>query len=110
VTYNRSFRPTSSSSSSIKNQLILSVGRHAYLALPPSGAADGDFTPFGQEKKTAPAKDLCDGQEVEIIAWRPTAAGGVAYQIQRVSDRREWWARGTCLRTSAEAPAVLEAK
>jgi hypothetical protein len=109
VTYNRSFRPASSSSSSIKNQLILSVGRHAFVALPPSGAADGDFTPFGQEKKTAPA-NLCDGEEVEIIAWRPTAAGGVAYQIQRVSDRREWWARATCLRVSAVAPAVLEAK
>jgi hypothetical protein len=109
LAYNRSFKPAPSGTT-VKNQLVLAVGRHAWLHLPPTGAADGEFTPFGQEKKTAPASALSDGQEVEIIAWRPTGAGGVAYQIQRLSDRLEWWAPATCLRVSVAAAAAPMAK
>jgi hypothetical protein len=106
LAYNRSFKPAPSGTN-VKNQLVLAVGRHAWLHLP-TGAADGEFTPFGQEKKTSPADTLSDGQEVEIIAWRPTGAGGVAYQIQRLSDRREWWAPATCLRVSVAAAPMAK--
>jgi hypothetical protein len=108
MAYNRSFRPAPSATT-VKNQLILAVGRHAFLHLPPTGLAGAsDFVPFGQDRKPVPAEVLSDGQEVEIIGWRPGGAGGVAYQISRISDRREWWAPATCLRVSAGA--ALEAK
>jgi len=86
---------------SLRNQLILAVGRHAFVHLPMSGSVHGDFTPFALKPGSSPWKDPRDGQEVEIIAWRPMAPQGLSYQIRRLSDHREWWARATCLRTSA---------
>jgi hypothetical protein len=106
MVYNRAWKPgPSSSSTSLRNQLILAVGRHAFLHLPDSGAEHGDFRPFGRKVDATPDKELIDGQEVEIIAWRPMAPEGLSYQILRLSDHREWWARATCLRTSAMAAA-----
>jgi hypothetical protein len=93
---------------SFKNQLLLAIGRHAFVHLPPSGAVPGDFTPFGLRPGARPANDLRDGQEVEIIAWRPLAPQGLAYQVRRLSDCREWWARAICLRKLASATAVEE--
>ncbi len=100
MTYARAWKPPRPSSEQSSGQLILSVGRHAYLHLPPSGEETGDFTPFGWEAETSQVGELQDGQEVEIIAWRP-AAGGHFYQVRRISDCREWWARATCLRVAA---------
>ena len=101
MTFQKTWTPKQAAPS-FKNQLILSIGRRAFVNLPGSGAELGDFTPFG----TAPAaaeKDPSDGQEVEIISWRPMGPQGLSYQVQRVSDRRQWWAKATCLRTSAAA-------
>jgi hypothetical protein len=80
-----------------KNQLILPVGRRVFLNLP-GGEVSGDFLPFGLKPGASPSTALRDGQEVEIIAWRPMAPAGLSYQIQRVSDQREWWTPATCLR------------
>ena len=52
------------------------------------------------------ASELRDGQEVEIIAWRPLAPQGLSYQVRRSSDHREWWAKAVCLRKSASASAL----
>jgi hypothetical protein len=94
-------RIPAAASPSFRNQLILSVGRRAFVHLPASGAVHGDFTPCGVKPGSLPCKDPGDGQEVEIIAWRPMSPQGLSYQIRRLSDDREWWARATCLRTSA---------
>jgi hypothetical protein len=85
---------------SLRNQLIISIGRHAFVHLPPSGEMHGDFTPFALKPGSSAWKGPRDGQEVEIIAWRPMAPQGLCYQVRCLSDQREWWARATCLRMS----------
>lgn len=107
MAYNRSAMPRQTSLS-FKNQLLIAIGRHAFVHLPPSGACHGDFTPFGVRPGAHPASALRDGQEVEIIAWRPLAPQGLSYQVRRLSDRHEWWAKAICLRKSASASAVIE--
>jgi len=95
-----------SSEPAIKNQLLLPIGHHAFIHLTGSQLEHDDFTPFGVKPGQRPGKELGDGQEVEIIAWRPHAPRGLSYQIHRLSDHREWWARATCLRRTAAAAAV----
>ena len=72
----------------LKNQLILAVGWRAFVNAPASlreriitMGADGD----------AAANTLADGDEVEILGWRPRMTDGTRYQIRRLSDGREWW-------------------
>ena len=51
------------------------------------------------------ANDLADGQEVEILSWRPKSAQGSLYQVRRVIDDSEWWiAVGHLRRTSRAEP------
>ena len=45
--------------------------------------------------------DLTDGQEVEILSWRPRSREGLSYQIRRLSDGSEWWLAATYLRRLA---------
>ena len=93
---------------SFKNQLLLAIGHHAFVHLPSSGAEFGDFLPVAGSPGAKPASDLKDGQEVEILAWRPHSPQGLAYQVCRLSDRREWWAKAICLRKSAVATVTEE--
>lgn len=92
----------------IKHQLLLPIGRRAFIHLPNASVEHDDFTPFGEKPSQRPANELRDGQEVEIIAWRPLAPRGLSYQIHRLSDHREWWARATCLRKTASVAMVAE--
>jgi hypothetical protein len=55
------------------------------------------------------ANDLADGQEVEIVSWRPRAREGVAYQVRRRTDGSEWWIAAAYLRRLREAPPLVEA-
>jgi hypothetical protein len=55
------------------------------------------------------ANDLADGQEVEIVSWRPRAREGVAYQVRRSADGSEWWIAVQYLRSLREAPPLVEA-
>lgn len=103
MAYNNSWTPKTVTPSG--NQLIVAVGRRVFLDLPSDGALVGDFVPFGEKPGSLPGIALVDGQEVEIIAWRPMAAQGLSYQIQRTSDRREWWTKATCLRKTAAGAA-----
>jgi len=63
------------------------------------------------------ANDLIDGQEVEILSWRPKAREGVTYQVRRTADGSEWWIGVGYLRrarepdpTTAAAPDVRPAQ
>jgi hypothetical protein len=107
MAYYKSAMPRQTSLS-FKNQLLLAIGRHAVVHLPSTGACHGDFTPFGVRPGARPASELRDGQEVEIIAWRPPAPQGLSYQVRRLSDRHEWWAKAICLRKSASASVIAE--
>ena len=96
-----------------KNQLVLGVGSHAYVNW---------AQPLGQPNRPVPmldatgrplANDLSDGQEVEIVSWRPRSRDGLSYQIRRISDRTEWWIAATYLRRgpdAAPAPAQMAAQ
>jgi hypothetical protein len=53
--------------------------------------------------------DLADGQEVEIVSWRPRAREGVAYQVRRSTDGSEWWISVEYLRRLREAPPLADA-
>jgi hypothetical protein len=93
---------------SLKNQLLIAIGGRAFVHLPSSPAEFGDFTPLDSGTEPRPSGDPRDGQEVEIVAWRPQSAQGLSYHVRRLSDRREWWARAICLRKSASVKAVEE--
>jgi hypothetical protein len=63
---------------------------------------DGTGAPVGN--------DLADGQEVEILSWRPRSREGLVYQILRLSDRSEWWIAATYLRRAAAPRAAAPAR
>ena len=52
------------------------------------------------------ANDLSDGQQVEILSWRPRSREGVVYQIRRLTDGSEWWIGAQYLRRQLAADAV----
>lgn len=81
-----------------KNELVVGVGWRAYVNWSP---------PVGQPKCPVPmtdvtgkvlGNDLTDGQEVEIVSWRPRSREGLSYQVRRISDGRVWWIAATYLR------------
>jgi len=81
-----------------KNEFIVGVGWHVYV--------NGSLTP-DQARRPAPmtnggghpvANELADGQEVEILSWKPRSHDGVLYQIRRLSDGSEWWVAAKHLR------------
>lgn len=49
------------------------------------------------------ANDLVDGQQVEILSWRPRSRDGLTYQIRRVADGNEGWLVAHYLRRQAAA-------
>ncbi len=50
---------------------------------------------------------LTDGDEVEILAWRPRGAGGPRYRVQSRKHGLEGWISAEHLRTLArQAPAA----
>jgi len=52
------------------------------------------------------ANDLADGQQVEIVSWRPRSREGLLYQVRRLTDGSEWWIGAHCLRRQALATSV----
>lgn len=91
-----------------KSEKVFGVGGNAYISwVPPVGElptpvpmVDGAGQPI--------ANDLLDGQEVEILSWRPGAREGVIYEVRRRGDRSEWWISVEYLRKQPEAPAPAE--
>lgn len=86
-----------------KDDLILGVGSHAYVNW---------SQPVGQPLRAVPmlnatgqmiANDLVDGQEVEILSWRPRSRDGLSYQVSRVNDGTVWWISAVYLRRRREA-------
>ena len=87
---------------SLKNQLLIAIGGHAFVNLP--DIARGDFGAIVDNRaKHNGVPGLSDGQEVEILAWRPRSPLGLAYLIRRLSDNHEWWIEALYLRKSLVA-------
>jgi hypothetical protein len=84
-----------------KNELIIGVGWHAYIDwLPAAGETDRPV-PMTDGCGNQIGNDLVDGQEVEVVSWRPRSRAGLAYQIRRLSDGSDWWIAAKYLRRGA---------
>lgn len=84
-----------------KNDLVVGVGSHAYVNWSPPLDQPGRPVPMTDGSGVPIGNDLTDGQEVEILSWRPRSRDGLSYQIRRLSDRSEWWIASTFLRRIA---------
>jgi hypothetical protein len=89
---------------------VFCVGWHAFVHWPQRAGQPLGPVPLRDATGRILANDLADGQEVEIVSWRPRAREGVAYQIRRLTDSTEWWIGASYLRSRREAdpgtPAV----
>jgi hypothetical protein len=54
--------------------------------------------------------DWLDGQQVEILSWRPGSRAGLTYQIRRVADGSEGWLVAHHLRRQAAVEESAAAK
>jgi len=87
-----------------KDELLVAVGWHAFVNWPQKIGERATAVPLATKDEARETNDLSDGQEVEILAWRPFASGGLSYQIRRLSDGNEFWVRALYLRKLRDAP------
>lgn len=83
---------------------VYCVGWRAFVNWPQSAGRTPRPVPMTDEAGKPIANDLTDGQEVEILSWRPRAREGVTYQIRRSTDGTEWWVSVEHLRRLREVP------
>jgi hypothetical protein len=91
-----------------KNEPIFGVGWRAYVNWPQSAGRPPSPVPLIDASGKPLANDLSDGDEVEIVSWRPRAREGLSYQIRRLSDGSEWWIGAVYLRRLRAAPSSVE--
>jgi hypothetical protein len=84
-----------------KNELIIGVGWHAYIDWSPAAGEIDRPVPLTDDSGNQIGNDLVDGQEVEIVSWRPRSRVGPAYQIRRLSDGSNGWIAAKYLRRGA---------
>lgn len=84
-----------------KNAAVFCVGWRAFVNGPRRGAQAPGPVPLTDVQGKAIANDLADGQQVEIVSWRPRSRLGMLYQVRRVADGTEWWIEATYLRREA---------
>jgi hypothetical protein len=92
-----------------KNAPVFSIGWHAFVNWPQPAGQTPSPVPMTDAAGKPMANDLADGQEVEIVSWRPRAREGVAYQVRRSIDGSEWWIAVEYLRRLRDAPPLVEA-
>ena len=92
-----------------KNAHVFGVGWHAFVNWPQPAGKTPNPVPMTDAAGKLIANDLIDGQELEIVSWRPHARDGVAYQVRRRTDGSEWWIAVEYLRRLREAPPLAEA-
>ena len=86
-----------------KKEPVFGVGSHAYVNWPQPEWQPPGPVPMTDAGGKQLANDLTDGQEVEILSWRPRAREGLAYQVRRLGDGSEWWIAAVYLRRGREA-------
>jgi hypothetical protein len=82
----------------VKKEQVFCVGWRAFIQWPQRGAMPAGPVPLVDASGNALPNDLVDGQEVEILSWRPRSREGVSYQIRRLADGSEWWIGAPYLR------------
>ena len=83
-------------------QVILAVGQRAFVHHP----GDGPYPVAMTDEQGEPAAAaLRDGDEVEILAWRPRGSTGTRYRVRRHTDGAHGWLAANELRRTAVRPA-----
>ena len=88
-----------------RNAPIFCVGWRAFVHWPLRGGGVGPV-PLTDANGQPLANDLADGQQVEIVSWRPRSREGLLYQVRRLADGSEGWIGAHCLRRQALAAAA----
>ena len=84
--------------------MILAVGQRAFVHHP----GDSPYPVAMTDDQGVPAAAaLRDGDEVEILAWRPRGSTGTRYRVRRHADGAHGWLAATELRRTAVRPAPL---
>lgn len=89
----------------MKKPQIFCVGWRAFVNWPSAVAPAGEPVPLTDLTGKPMANDLADGQQIEIVSWRPRSREGLLYQVRRVADGTEWWIEAKYLRRQAAATA-----
>lgn len=87
-----------------KKEPVFGVGWRAFVHCPSNDGQSG-LVPLVDAGGKPLANDLVDGQEVEIVSWRPRSREGLTYQIRRLRDGSEWWIGAGYLRRQQQAAA-----
>jgi hypothetical protein len=74
-----------------KPEHVFCVGWHAFVHWPQRAGQLLGPVPLRDATGRVPTNDLADGQEVEIVSWRPGPCDGATYQVRQVTDGTEWW-------------------
>ena len=83
-------------------QMVLAVGQRAFVHHP----GDSPYPVAMTDDHGQPgAAAVCDGDEVEILAWRPRGSTGTRYRVRRHTDGVHGWLAATELRRTAVRPA-----
>ena len=88
---------------------VYCVGWRAFVNWPQPAGKKPAPVPMTDEAGKQIANDLVDGEEVEIVSWRPHARQGVTYQVRPSAGGREWWVQVEYLRRGRAAPPPVTA-
>jgi hypothetical protein len=88
-------------------QVVLAVGQRAFVHHP--GDSPYPVAMTDDQGVPAPAA-MRDGDEVEILAWRPRGSTGTRYRVRRHADGAHGWLAATELRRTAVRPAPATAE
>lgn len=91
--------PSRAATRRANKELILGIGGRAFINRPHAAVLAQSLA---DDRAQSVVDDLVDGEEVEIISWRPRSLHGLAYQIKRVRDGNECWILATQLRRQRE--------
>ncbi len=84
-------RAARSTSPRAKNAPVFCAGWRVFVHWPPREGGALTPVPLTDTNGRPLTKDLADGQQVEILGWRPRSREGLLYQVRRLSDGGEWW-------------------
>lgn len=87
-----------------KKPEIFCVGWNAFVHWPSAN----EPVPLTDTTGKPLANDLTDGQQVEIVSWRPRSREGLMYQVRRATDGSVWWIEARYLRRHAAAESAVQ--
>ena len=88
-------------------QVVLAVGQRVFVHHP----GDSPYPVAMTDDQGLPAAAaMRDGDEVEILAWRPRGSAGTRYRVRRHADGAHGWLAATELRRTAVRPAPATAE